>query len=112
MTIIDFQGTKQIFYEDNAISEVWYNNNLIWRKPLSERILLFSGQLTTSFTRLNVYDTYIFSADGVEVIKQADDIGIGYIDVGNHSIVAFFNGAALYVRLYGGAFDIDIYGQK
>ncbi|MDV5978035.1 hypothetical protein [Streptococcus canis] len=33
MTIVNFQGVRELFYNYNEISEVWYNGELLWQKP-------------------------------------------------------------------------------
>ncbi|WP_221928334.1 hypothetical protein, partial [Streptococcus dysgalactiae] len=113
MTVIDFQGTKQIFYEDTSISEVWYNSELVWKKPVSERTLLFSGKPTTEFKKLDLYKTYIFERPGYPTVtKEATDLDFGYLEIGDGYLTYNKTVTGLYIKSYGTAFDVKIYGKN
>ncbi|WP_269760021.1 hypothetical protein [Streptococcus dysgalactiae] len=113
MTIVNFQGVREIFYNYNEISEVWYNSELVWKKPVSERTLLFSGKPTTEFKKLDLYKTYIFERPGYPTVtKEATDLDFGYIEIGDGYLTYNKTVSGLYIKSYGTAFDVKIYGKN
>ncbi|RXS70764.1 hypothetical protein ER615_00045 [Streptococcus pyogenes] len=58
MAIVNFKNTKQIFYNNTSIREVWYNGDKLWQKAQINKILdIASGnnlQISFSNDDINV----------------------------------------------------------
>ncbi|WP_436801921.1 hypothetical protein [Streptococcus dysgalactiae] len=69
MTIVNFQGVRELFYNYNEISEVWYNGELLWQKPK-----LASNAIRNATLQFGEYSIGGRFRYGVTVTSTRDDV--------------------------------------
>ncbi|HEQ2096334.1 TPA: hypothetical protein VER64_001139 [Streptococcus pyogenes] len=75
--------------------------------------LLFDGRPTTTFTKLDLYKTYIFERSGYPPeTREATAIDFGYLKLGDGHLLINKSDTGLYIKSYGTAFDVKIYGKN
>ena len=77
------------------------------------QVLLFDGRPTTTFTKLDLYKTYIFERPGYPPeTREATALDFGYLKLGDGHLLINKSDTGLYIKSYDTAFDVKIYGKN
>ncbi|MGS7272152.1 hypothetical protein ACEN48_08350 [Streptococcus pyogenes] len=77
------------------------------------QVLLFDGRPTTTFTKLDLYKTYIFERSGYPPeTRAATALDFGYLKLGDGHLLINKSDTGLYIKSYVTAFDVKIYGKN